>query len=374
MERDTTISTSTGTPSDYEDSHRWTLGRKMCKRMLWGNIKTDNPNVYDRSPTRAAAAESASLGVHLKPNSREGGLQRQQLLRTRKHRNPQLVDHIIPPGCFSEMRHLPSEDFLSQYNINMARQKIQVQDDKIRNLEFLIEAESDMKRAAEAKNETLTKELECAESIELRQAFADVVTAGIARGLSDGLRDGVEHGKAGLDLASLEGHDLKADEKFTDALQALKDLKYPLVDELEQMKDAPIDYIMASLYLESDTGEDAPPEVAPCAPCTYKLKNIMFYREVRDPRNPWAVKKEILLEDAIAANISRAEKKRKSRVVCRTHGVGPAHHARSDGVPVSVPVVPQGLQIVLTDASTQTELDKNNPPWRLTRASSIPLF
>ncbi|GKF37944.1 hypothetical protein Tco_0114702, partial [Tanacetum coccineum] len=103
----------------------------------------------------------------------------------------ELVDHIIPPGCFLEMRHLPSEDFLSQYNINMAwqvalgsqlrlrfeqesklllkksvakigrrEQKIQVQDDKIRNLESLIEAESDMKRAAEAKNETLTKELE----------------------------------------------------------------------------------------------------------------------------------------------------------------------------------------------------------------------
>ncbi|GKD23441.1 hypothetical protein Tco_1225144 [Tanacetum coccineum] len=77
---------------------------------------------------------------------------------------------------------------------------------------------------------------------------------------------------------------------------------------------------------------------------------------------------------ATAANISRAEKKRKSRVVCRTHGVGSAHHARSDGVPVFVPVVPQGLQIVLTDASTQTDLDKNNSPRRLTRASSVPLF
>ncbi|GKF61381.1 hypothetical protein Tco_0181435, partial [Tanacetum coccineum] len=102
----------------------------------------------------------------------------------------ELVDHTIPPGCFSEMRHLPSEDFLSQYNINLARQvalgsqlrlrfeqeskllkksvakigrceqKIQVRDDKIKKLESLIEAESDMKRAVEAKNETLTKELE----------------------------------------------------------------------------------------------------------------------------------------------------------------------------------------------------------------------
>ncbi|GKA83442.1 hypothetical protein Tco_0805037 [Tanacetum coccineum] len=410
----------------------------------------------------------------------------------------ELVDHIIPPGCFSEMRHLPSEDFLSQYNINMARQvalgsqlrlrfeqeskllkksvakigrreqKIQVQDDKIRNLESLIEAESDMKRAAEAKNETLTKELEdlrahfsklqvdseqltqqvatlqaqvtgeekikaafeefkqledkrveqrcaemdarldalsidfdeelyphmltaiagrrwmighglrlavmkCAESMELRQAFADVVTAGIAKGLSDGLRDGVEHGKAGLDLASLEGHDPEANEKFTAALQALKDLKYPLVDELEQLKDAPIDCIMASLHLESDTGEDAPPEVRGLGPCTSQLK-IPVYPEVHDPRNLWAVREEILLEDAIAANISRAEKKKKSRVVCRTHGVGSAHQARSDGVPVSVPVVPHGLQIVLTDALTQTVVDKDNSPRRLTRASSVPLF
>ncbi|GKF30604.1 hypothetical protein Tco_0100402, partial [Tanacetum coccineum] len=121
-------------------------------------------------------------------------------------------------------------------------------------------------------------------------------------------QDGIEHGKAGLDLASLEGYDPEADEKFTAALQALKDLKYPLVDELEQLKDASIDCIMASLHLESDTGEDAPPEVRSLGPCTSQLK-ILVYPEVRDPRNPWAVRKEILLEDAIAANISRAVRK-----------------------------------------------------------------
>nr|GFC08960.1 hypothetical protein [Tanacetum cinerariifolium] len=42
---------------------------------------------------------------------------------------------------------------------------------------------------------------------------------------------------------------------------------------------------------------------------------------------------------AIAANISRAEKKKRCRIVCRTHGVGSAHHARSDGVSVSAPTV-----------------------------------
>ncbi|GJU45044.1 hypothetical protein Tco_1202310 [Tanacetum coccineum] len=31
------------------------------------------------------------------------------------------VDHMVPPGYFSELRHLPNEEFLNQYNINLAR-------------------------------------------------------------------------------------------------------------------------------------------------------------------------------------------------------------------------------------------------------------
>nr|GFD49073.1 hypothetical protein [Tanacetum cinerariifolium] len=74
--------------------------------------------------------------------------------------------------------------------------------------------------------------------------------------------------------------------------------------------------------------------------------------------NPWAYKEEMKLSDAIAANITRAEKKKKCRIVCRTHGVGSAHHARSDGVLMFVPtVVPQGLALLLVDAATQTDLE-----------------
>ncbi|GKE06100.1 hypothetical protein Tco_1398118 [Tanacetum coccineum] len=145
------------------------------------------------------------------------------------------------------------------------------------------------------------------------QGFADVVSAGIAKGISEGLKHGVEHGKAQLDL------------------------------ELEQLKDAPIDLIMASLHLESDIGEDAPLFMCDLRPSSSQLK-IHVYSEVRDPKDPFAVKEAMLLEDVIAANVSRAEKKKKCRIVCRTHGVGSAHHARPDGVLVSVPIVaPQGL-------------------------------
>ncbi|GKC41217.1 hypothetical protein Tco_1058939, partial [Tanacetum coccineum] len=94
--------------------------------------------------------------------------------------------------------------------------------------------------------------------------------------------------------------------------------------------------------------------------------------EVRDPKDPWAFKEELLLKDAIAANVSRAEKKRKCRIVCRTHGVGSAHHTRSDGIPVSVPTAPQGLQILLKDAASQTELPEDGESLRLVRSKSLP--
>ncbi|GJZ61476.1 hypothetical protein Tco_0617613 [Tanacetum coccineum] len=166
-----------------------------------------------------------------------------------------------------------------------------------RNLETLLEAEVDMKKAAEAN--TVMK---CAESTDLRQAFANVVSAGIAKGVSEELKHRVEHGKA----------------------------------------------------------------------YSSQLK-IHVYPEVRDPRDPWAFKEEMLLEDAIMANVSRAEKKKKCRVVCRTHGIGSSHHPKSDRISVSVPTIaPQGLFILLPDAATRTETTEDEASPRLIRSNSLP--
>ncbi|GKB24645.1 hypothetical protein Tco_0864046 [Tanacetum coccineum] len=408
-----------------------------------------------------------------------------------------LVDHLAPPGGFLELRHLPYDNFLSQYNINLARQvamgsqlrlryeqevkllkkfvaqvarrdqRIQATKNEIKNLQALLEAEADMKKAAEANNVELSKEpeslrakfsdlqvnnnqlsqqvatlqaqvtgeerikaafkefkkyeddwvssrcaemdtrldalsidfddelylhmltaiagrrwvighglrlavLKCLESLELRQAFTNVVSAGIAKGFCDGLKYRVEQGEVKLDLANVEAYDPEAEDKFMATMHVLKDLKYPLIDELEKLKDAPMDIVMASLYLESDTGEDAPQWIRDLCPSSSQLK-IHVYPKVRDPRYPWAVKEEMLLEDAIAVNKSRAEKKRKCRIVCRTHGVGSAHHARSDRVPASTPtVIRQGLQILLKDAASQTEPPEDRLSPRLVRSKSLP--
>nr|GFB04326.1 hypothetical protein [Tanacetum cinerariifolium] len=140
----------------------------------------------------------------------------------------------------------------------------------IKNLEVLLEAEADMKVAAEAKNVELARELKslrvqfldlqvsndqlsqqvidfdeelyphmltaiagrrwvighglrlavmkCAESTKLRRVFTDVVSAGIAKGMSEGLKHGVYHGKAKVDLAAIEAYDPEADTKYVAAL------------------------------------------------------------------------------------------------------------------------------------------------------------
>nr|GFC73130.1 hypothetical protein [Tanacetum cinerariifolium] len=90
-----------------------------------------------------------------------------------------LVDHVAPPGYFAELRHMPNDEFLRQYNVNLARQvamgsqlrlrfeqeakllkksvaqvarrekRTQDRELEINNLEVRLETEAEMKRAAE---------------------------------------------------------------------------------------------------------------------------------------------------------------------------------------------------------------------------------
>nr|GEX95881.1 hypothetical protein [Tanacetum cinerariifolium] len=307
-----------------------------------------------------------------------------------------LVDHIPPPGFEQEAKLLKK----SIAQVARRDQRIQARENEIKNLEALLEAETGMKKAVEAKNAELSKELEnlcalfldlqvsndrlsqqvstlqaqvtreenlkavfeefkqyeddrvekhcaeidalldalsidfdeelyphmiiaiasrrwvighglrsavmkCGESTELRQVFADVVSAGIAKGMNEGLKYGVEHENANLGLEAIEAYDTK----YVVALHTLRDLKNPMVDQLESLKDALIDVIMASLHLESDTEKDAAQWIHKLRSSSSQLK-IPVYLEVRDPKDPWSFKEEILLVDAITANVSHAKKKK----------------------------------------------------------------
>nr|GEX53533.1 hypothetical protein [Tanacetum cinerariifolium] len=260
---------------------------------------------------------------------------------------PEACQDLVAMGSQLRLRFEQEAKLLKKSVAQVAHQdkRIQAREHKIKNLEALLEAEADMKKAAEEKNAKLSQKLEnmralfsdlqyednrmeqrctemdvrldalsidfdkelyphmltaiacrrwmigrglrlavmkCGESIELRQAFADVVFAGIAKGMSEGLRHGVEHGQAQLSLESIEAYDPEAEAKYIVAFQALKDLKYPLVDQLEGLKDAPMDVIMAALYLESDIGDDVPQQVRDLRPSSSQLTIPVYpepYRE-----------------------------------------------------------------------------------------------
>nr|GEV93997.1 hypothetical protein [Tanacetum cinerariifolium] len=296
-----------------------------------------------KSENVSSPAEVGSPGSVYRP---EWGVTNGSLLDT-PEACQDLVDHVAPSGYFSELRHMHNEDFLRQYNINLARQVDALQqqvsrektlkaafEDYKRQQEQLVEQRcAEMDARLDALSIDFNEELyhhmltaiagrrwvignglrlammKCAESLELREAFADVVSARVAKGMSEGLKHGVEHGHAQLTVESLEAYDPEAKAKFAATLQSLKDLKYPLLDQLEGLKDAPMDVIMAALYLKSNTGGM--------------------------PLNLYAT--------SVPAPLS-------SPSACTR---------RSDGVLVFVPtVVPQSLALLLVDAATQTGLEE----------------
>nr|GEY71921.1 reverse transcriptase domain-containing protein [Tanacetum cinerariifolium] len=185
-----------------------------------------------------------------------------------------MVDHIVP----SRVAKAESNDLRNQ----------------TKNLKIVLEAEVDMKKAvsdlqAQVTGEEKMKaafeefkryeddkvEQRCAEmdarldklsvdfNEELYPHMLTAIARGLAKGMSKGLKHGIKHGRAGRDLADIEAY-----------------------DPLERLKDAPIDVIMASLYLESDSGEAAPQWIRELRPSSSQL-NIPVYTEVRGLKDPW---------------------------------------------------------------------------------------
>nr|GEX73093.1 hypothetical protein [Tanacetum cinerariifolium] len=140
-------------------------------------------------PESENASSAAELGSPKNVYRPEWGVTNGSLLDT-PEACQDLVDHLAPPGYFSELRHMHNEEFLRQYNVNLARQvamgsqlrlrfeqeakllrksvakvarrdkRIQAPELEIRNLEALLEAEANAKKAAEDRSAGLSQELE----------------------------------------------------------------------------------------------------------------------------------------------------------------------------------------------------------------------
>nr|GFD36946.1 hypothetical protein [Tanacetum cinerariifolium] len=86
--------------------------------------------------------------------------------------------------------------------------------DQVLNLQAHVTREEKIKAASEEfkkyeddKVEQRRAEMDALlDKLKIRQAFVDVVSAGLAKGMSEGLKYGIDHGKAVRDLVDVEAY------------------------------------------------------------------------------------------------------------------------------------------------------------------------
>ncbi|GJV10989.1 hypothetical protein Tco_1352530 [Tanacetum coccineum] len=107
----------------------------------------------------------------------------------------------------------------------------------------------------------------CARSIECQSALGKVISMAINKGIQQGLEAGVIHGKAGRSLTKIEAYDPEVEVKYVAAVSEFKGLSFPLLDELEGLKDSPLALIMSALTLKDGEGnKDTSPEFSQFQP------------------------------------------------------------------------------------------------------------
>ncbi|GKC01519.1 hypothetical protein Tco_0987655, partial [Tanacetum coccineum] len=131
----------------------------------------------------------------------------------------------------------------------------------------------------------------CARSVECRSALGKVISMAINKGIQQGLEVGVVHGKAGRSLAQIEAYDPEVEGKYVAAVSKFKGVSFPLLDELESLKDSHIALIMFTLTLKDDQGETfrfAPSHNSSLGVTDYQVSTLVLSGDGR-PTNPLPV-------------------------------------------------------------------------------------
>ncbi|GJS08260.1 hypothetical protein Tco_0365056 [Tanacetum coccineum] len=97
--------------------------------------------------------------------------------------------------------------------------------------------------------------VKCLNSNEYMEALGHAFGRAIEKGMQEGLAAGIEHGQAGRCLADLEAYIPSAEDDFNSAIRDLRDLNFPLLQELSNKKDASTWEIMDLLRLDDIVAE-----------------------------------------------------------------------------------------------------------------------
>ncbi|GJY61681.1 hypothetical protein Tco_0462338 [Tanacetum coccineum] len=176
------------------------------------------------------------------------------------------IDHILPLGYWAFLHNLPNEDFLDQFNVNYARQACMSFELRLRykhkidqmerlekknlckgmrlyghvlELEAVVVVRVEELARLRVKNAELIGQVSDLETLcyehEALSPYAD------SRGW---LEARIEHGKTGRSLEKVESYDVEVKAKYLAAVKDLEDITFPQLEDLEALKDSPIELLM----------------------------------------------------------------------------------------------------------------------------------
>ncbi|GKF03111.1 hypothetical protein Tco_0030034, partial [Tanacetum coccineum] len=139
--------------------------------------------------------------------------------------------------------------------------------------------------------------MKCSKSTEYHVALRKATSLAINKGIQEGLEAGFEHGKVDRSLAKVEAYDFGIEAKYVEVVHDLENVSFSLLDQLEALKDAPIEPLMPSLKLEGSHGKDDPTlEFRKLQPVFDKVTVPVYYKR-GGSRDPGSISHEILLSN-----------------------------------------------------------------------------
>ncbi|GKD27800.1 hypothetical protein Tco_1234014, partial [Tanacetum coccineum] len=278
-----------------------------------------------------------------------------------------LLDHVTPPGYWAMLRNQHDAGFLYSFNINSAQHqrdaevaelkaKLEKLESKAAKVEELRKRVSDLEAAVAVKvgeaasltaqnagllEKVSALELELDDSawLKARGTFSPNLRSPTAARLGalyhtlvylpqllciqEGLEAGVVHGRAGRSLTQIEAYNLKVKGKYVAVVFEFEGVSFPLLDELESLKDSPLVSIMSALILKDDQGNTyTTPEFARFQPSLDQV-TVPIYSKFS------SVEREMLLSEAIPA-IRQSDERRvlclpSSSALGGTSGFVPPH-------------------------------------------------
>ncbi|GKC72403.1 hypothetical protein Tco_1118286, partial [Tanacetum coccineum] len=117
-------------------------------------------------------------------------------------------------------------------------------------------------------------------------------------------------GKAGRSLAEVEAYDSWVGAAYVATVNEFENVSFTLLEQLEAVKDSPLELLMSALTLEGDHGdEDLTPEFHKLQTISEQVTVHVYFKR-GGLKDPDSISHEILLFDALAASHDRAARRR----------------------------------------------------------------